>query len=192
MDIYTTRCIRKANSIVDDPTHPTHTSHTLFTLLPPGKRREVPRGDKDILLKLMELRQGSDSAADYAIKFCTLAAQSGWNDAALWAVFREGLNPTLQTELACREDATSLTQYVATAIRLDNLLRQHRAGARPPVSSRPRLRPDYPRPCEEVPEPMQLGRSRLMEWEHQRWAQMGLCCYCEDTCYYLLLPARDT
>ncbi|XP_053092891.1 uncharacterized protein LOC128318848 [Pangasianodon hypophthalmus] len=35
MDIYTTRCIRKATSIVDDPTHP---SHTLFTLLPSGKR----------------------------------------------------------------------------------------------------------------------------------------------------------
>ncbi|KAK3546804.1 hypothetical protein QTP86_002920 [Hemibagrus guttatus] len=33
-DMYTTRCIRKANSIVDDPTHP---SHTLFTLLPSGK-----------------------------------------------------------------------------------------------------------------------------------------------------------
>ncbi|KAK3537916.1 hypothetical protein QTP70_024569, partial [Hemibagrus guttatus] len=31
MDIYSTRCIHKANSIVDDPTHP---SHTLFTLLP--------------------------------------------------------------------------------------------------------------------------------------------------------------
>ncbi|KAK3506846.1 hypothetical protein QTP70_029253, partial [Hemibagrus guttatus] len=29
MGMYTTRCIRKANSIVDDPTHP---SHTLFTL----------------------------------------------------------------------------------------------------------------------------------------------------------------
>ncbi|KAI4904481.1 hypothetical protein NFI96_029745, partial [Prochilodus magdalenae] len=35
MDIYTTRCIRKATSIVDDYTHP---SHTLFTLLPSGKR----------------------------------------------------------------------------------------------------------------------------------------------------------
>ncbi|KAK3517242.1 hypothetical protein QTP70_001430 [Hemibagrus guttatus] len=35
MDIYTTHCIRKANSIVDDPTYP---SHTLFTLLPSGKR----------------------------------------------------------------------------------------------------------------------------------------------------------
>ncbi|KAK3525745.1 hypothetical protein QTP70_007393 [Hemibagrus guttatus] len=35
MDIYSTRCIRKANSIVDDPSHP---SHTLFTLLLSGKR----------------------------------------------------------------------------------------------------------------------------------------------------------
>ncbi|KAK3556678.1 hypothetical protein QTP70_013059 [Hemibagrus guttatus] len=34
-DIYSTHCIRKANSIVDDPTHP---SHTLFTLLLSGKR----------------------------------------------------------------------------------------------------------------------------------------------------------
>ncbi|KAI4882420.1 hypothetical protein NFI96_021740 [Prochilodus magdalenae] len=33
-DIYTTRCIRKTTSIVDDHTHP---SHTLFTLLPSGK-----------------------------------------------------------------------------------------------------------------------------------------------------------
>ncbi|KAK3521675.1 hypothetical protein QTP70_015591 [Hemibagrus guttatus] len=34
-DMYTVHCIRKAKSIVDDPTHP---SHTLFTLLPSGKR----------------------------------------------------------------------------------------------------------------------------------------------------------
>ncbi|KAK3561452.1 hypothetical protein QTP86_002815 [Hemibagrus guttatus] len=34
-DMYTTHCICKANSIVDDPTHP---SHTIFTLLPSGKR----------------------------------------------------------------------------------------------------------------------------------------------------------
>ncbi|KAK3548098.1 hypothetical protein QTP70_004725 [Hemibagrus guttatus] len=126
----------------------------------------------------MEIRQGSDSAAHYAIKFRTLAAQSGWNNAALWAVFREGLSPALQTELACWEDATSLSQYVATANRLDNLLRQHRAGARPPVLSRPRFHPDYPRPREEAPEPMQLGRSRLTEREHQRLTQMRLCYYC--------------
>ncbi|KAK3508456.1 hypothetical protein QTP70_029425 [Hemibagrus guttatus] len=137
---------------------------------------EYPAGGKDISLQLMELRQGSDSAMDYAIKFRTLAAQSGWNDAVLWAVFCEGLSPVLQTELACREDATSLSQYVATAIRLDNLLLQHRAGAHSPVSSRPR--PDYPRPREEARKPMQLGRSRLTEWEHQRHTQMRLCYYC--------------
>ncbi|KAK3517467.1 hypothetical protein QTP70_012438 [Hemibagrus guttatus] len=39
-DMYTTCCIRKANSIVDDPTHP---SHTLFTLLPSGKRQSETR-----------------------------------------------------------------------------------------------------------------------------------------------------
>ncbi|KAK3511979.1 hypothetical protein QTP70_027654 [Hemibagrus guttatus] len=34
----------------------------------------------------------------------------------------------LQTELACHVEATSLTQFVATAIRLDNLRRQRRPG----------------------------------------------------------------
>ncbi|KAI4876673.1 hypothetical protein NFI96_027140, partial [Prochilodus magdalenae] len=38
MDIYTTRCIRKATSIVDDHTHPLY---TLFTLLPSGKGTEA-------------------------------------------------------------------------------------------------------------------------------------------------------
>ncbi|KAK3568985.1 hypothetical protein QTP86_021608 [Hemibagrus guttatus] len=106
---------------------------------------QYPAGGKDISLQLMELRQGSDSAADYSIKFRTLGAQSGWNKAALWAVFRGGLNPVLQTELACREEASSLMQFVSTAIRLDNLLRQHQAGAHPPVSARPRVHAEHQR-----------------------------------------------
>ncbi|KAK3506489.1 hypothetical protein QTP70_002090 [Hemibagrus guttatus] len=139
----------------------------------------------------MELCHGAYSAADYAIKFRNLAAQSGWNEARLWVVFREGLNPVLQTELACREDATSLTQFITTAIRLDNLLRQHRAGARPPVSARPRVHPDYPRPREEVPIPMQLGRSRLTE--HRRRGQMRLCYYCGASGHLIhLCPERPS
>ncbi|KAK3547073.1 hypothetical protein QTP86_009905 [Hemibagrus guttatus] len=89
---------------------------------------EYPAGGKDISVQLMELCQDSDTAADYAIRFRTLAAQSGWNDASLWAVFRAGLKPELQTELACRTEETTLSQFVATAIRLDNLMRQHQAG----------------------------------------------------------------
>ncbi|KAK3575266.1 hypothetical protein QTP86_023382 [Hemibagrus guttatus] len=87
---------------------------------------EYPAGGKDISLQLMELRQGSE-------------AQSGWNDAALWAVFCAGLNPGLQAELACHVEATSLSQFVAMAIRLDNLRRQHRAGTQASASARPRV-----------------------------------------------------
>ncbi|KAK3556498.1 hypothetical protein QTP70_008313 [Hemibagrus guttatus] len=46
-DIYSTRCIRKANSIVNNPTHP---SHTLFTLLPSGKRYRSIRAHTSRLL----------------------------------------------------------------------------------------------------------------------------------------------
>ncbi|KAK3533097.1 hypothetical protein QTP70_006768 [Hemibagrus guttatus] len=105
---------------------------------------EYPAGGKDISVQLMELRQGSEAAADYAIRFRTLAAQSGWNDTALWAVFPAGLNPTLQIKLACHVEATSLSQFVATAIRLDNLRRQHWAGAQASALARPRMRTDYP------------------------------------------------
>lgn len=41
---------------------------------------EYLAGGKDISVQLLELRQGSDTAADFAIKFCMLAAQSGWNE----------------------------------------------------------------------------------------------------------------
>ncbi|MGL5840234.1 MAG: retropepsin-like aspartic protease [Aeromonas hydrophila] len=139
---------------------------------------EYPTGGKHISIQLMELRQGYGSAADYAIKFHTLAAQSGWNNAALWAVFRAGLNPALQTELACHVEATSLMQFVATAIRLDNLLRQHQAATQSSPAAWPRIRMDYPSLREEVPEPMQLGRSRLAEWVHWQHGQMRLCYNC--------------
>ncbi|KAK3556251.1 hypothetical protein QTP70_007147 [Hemibagrus guttatus] len=139
---------------------------------------EYPAGGKDISVQLMELCQGSDTAADYAIRFRTLAAQSGWNDVSLWAVFRAGLKPELQTELACRTEETTLSQFVATAIRLDNLMRQHQAGSSRFSTARPRNRPNYSSFREEVPEPMQLGRSRLAKPAHQQRSRMRLCYNC--------------
>ncbi|KAK3518306.1 hypothetical protein QTP86_003743, partial [Hemibagrus guttatus] len=142
---------------------------------------EHPAGGKDISVQLMEIRQGSESAADYAIRFRTLAAQSEWNDAALWAVFRAGLNPALQTELACHVEATSLSQFVATAIRLDNLRRQRRTGAPDMASARPRVRMDCPGRGERDPEPMQLGRSRLAEEERRPRGPPRRCYNCGST-----------
>lgn len=62
---------------------------------------EYPAGEKEVSVQLLELHQGSETAANYAIRFCTLAAQSSWNDAALEAVFPEGFNPALQAEMSC-------------------------------------------------------------------------------------------
>ncbi|KAK3530511.1 hypothetical protein QTP86_027870, partial [Hemibagrus guttatus] len=121
---------------------------------------EHPAGGKDISVQLMELRQSSEAATNYAIWFRTLAAQSGWNDAALWAMFHAGLNPVLQTELVCHLEATSLSQFMATAIRLDNLRRQHQPRTSASAASRPRMHMDYPGLGERDPEPMQLGRLR--------------------------------
>ncbi|KAK3540705.1 hypothetical protein QTP70_034653 [Hemibagrus guttatus] len=119
--------------------------------------------------------QGSETAADYAIRFRTLAAQSGWNDVALWAVFHAGLNPGLQAELACHTEATSLSQFVSTTIRLDNLRRQHHTGTQASASACPRVRTDYPEHREEATEPMELGRSRLAAQGHRPRGQIRLC-----------------
>ncbi|KAK3514362.1 hypothetical protein QTP70_015889 [Hemibagrus guttatus] len=135
-------------------------------------------GGKDISVQLMELHQGSEVAADYAIRFRTLAAQSGWNNTALWAVFHTGLNPALQTELACHMEATSLSQFVATAIRLDNLRHQHRAGTSASAAAHPCMRMDYPGRGERDPVRMQLGRSSLAEQERRPRGQMMRCYNC--------------
>ncbi|KAK3569841.1 hypothetical protein QTP86_005854 [Hemibagrus guttatus] len=112
------------NNLVQEQRHAGQTSSS------EGVIREVfeyPARGRDISVQLMELRQGTDTAADYAIKFRTLAAQSGWNEIALLAVFWEGLQPSLQAELACHSTDTTLANYVTMAIRLDNLRRQHPA-----------------------------------------------------------------
>ncbi|KAK3519337.1 hypothetical protein QTP70_024766 [Hemibagrus guttatus] len=100
--------------------------HTLCQLLGEGMLEvfEYPVGGRDISVQLLELRQCSDSAADYAVKSQTLAPQSGWNDPALLAVFRERLSAALQAELACKDINTTLSNYITTDICMDNLFWQ--------------------------------------------------------------------
>ncbi|KAK3515600.1 hypothetical protein QTP70_024614 [Hemibagrus guttatus] len=81
-------------------------------------------------------------------------------------------------ELACHVEATSLSQFVATAIRLDNLRRQRRTGASDMATSCPRVRMDYPGRGERDPEPMQLGRSRLAEEERRPRGPLRWCYNC--------------
>jgi hypothetical protein len=74
---------------------------------------------------LLQLRQGNQTAAEYAFTFQTVAASSRWNEPTLRTLFRRGLREEVQTELACQDDKLSLDALIAMAIRLDNLLWEH-------------------------------------------------------------------
>ncbi|KAK3560845.1 hypothetical protein QTP86_021864, partial [Hemibagrus guttatus] len=76
-DMYTTRCIRKANSIVDDPTHP---SYTLLTLLPSGKSWVVDVAR--LFRSVVDVARLFCSVVDVARLFCS-AVDVGWDPLAL-------------------------------------------------------------------------------------------------------------
>ncbi|KAL0179640.1 hypothetical protein M9458_025082, partial [Cirrhinus mrigala] len=122
--------------------------------------------------EIMTLRQGRRTAADYALSFRTLAAQSGWNDGPLKLHYRKGLHPDLQVELACRDENLSLEEYIDLSIRVDNIMRARKPGCLPvPV-------PQFSPNTEATPEPMQLGATKLTLEERERRLRGNLCLYC--------------
>ncbi len=84
---------------------------------------KYPHGGRDVSTQLINLTQGNSTAAEFAIEFRMLAAQSGWNDVALKAKFQKSLNCDLQTEQACKVEGSSFSDFVTLAIRIDNLMR---------------------------------------------------------------------
>ncbi|KAK3550602.1 hypothetical protein QTP70_000679 [Hemibagrus guttatus] len=148
---------------------------------------EYPAGGKDVSTRLLQLSQGRRLAAEYAIEFRTLAAQNGWNDVALKAVFQCSLNIELQAELACKGVDHSFSEYVTLAIQIDNLMRSTHARIKsasmrniptqpltPSSNSTPSVDP-------ASPEPMQLGATRLSPEERSRRLIHNLCFYCGET-----------
>ncbi|KAL0164219.1 hypothetical protein M9458_039972, partial [Cirrhinus mrigala] len=122
--------------------------------------------------QIMALRQGRRTAADYALSFRTLAAQSGWTDEPLKLHYRKGLHPDLQMELACRDEGLSLEQYIDLSIRVDNLMRARKPGR--PFTVVPLAASS----TEASSEPMQLGATKLTLEERERRLRGNLCLYC--------------
>ncbi|KAL0147695.1 hypothetical protein M9458_057004 [Cirrhinus mrigala] len=122
--------------------------------------------------QIVALRQGRRPAADYALEFRTLAAQSGWNDGPLKLHYRRGLNQDLQVELACRDEGLTLSQYIDLSIRVDNVMRSRKP-------NRPSITMSVQQPsADTTPEPMQLGATRLTVEERERRLRNNLCLYC--------------
>ncbi len=148
------------------------------------------RGD-EAASKLARLRQGGRSVTDYAIQFKTLAASCDWNEGALRAMFREGLNFEIQDEIATHELPLDLEGFINLAIRVESRLRlrQRRLAPRSSwgleevQSFKAQPPPQSPLPD---PEPMQLGRLRLSAQERQQRLVQGLCLYCGKQGHYAL------
>uniref|UniRef100_A0A4W5KFP9 CCHC-type domain-containing protein n=1 Tax=Hucho hucho TaxID=62062 RepID=A0A4W5KFP9_9TELE len=140
---------------------------------------EYPAGGQDVSTRIMNITQGNRTAAEYAIEFRTLAAQSGWNDIALKAMFHRSLNTELQTELACKGEDFSFSEFVTLAIKIDNLMSQAPKRRSRWGTQRNSLMPITIETCPHN-EPMQLNVSRLSEGERERRQQLHLCYYCGE------------
>lgn len=104
---------------------PITTSYTAFT----AEMKRVfddPVHGKDASKRLLSLRQGMCSVAEYSTEFHTLSAESGWKSEALQAAFCNSLNDTLKDELISYPEPSYLEGFVALAIQIDNRLRERK------------------------------------------------------------------
>ena len=66
-----------------------------------------PPVDREGGERQLQLWQGAQTAAEYALTFQTMAAYSGWNEPAICALFRSGLRKEVQMELTSRDNNLS-------------------------------------------------------------------------------------
>lgn len=125
-----------------------------------------PLKGKEASKRLLSLNQGSSSVSQYAIDFCILAAESGWDDTALQGVFMRGLTDGVKDELAARDETNSLEELISLATRLDNRLRERQREIERVVREAQTTQPDPgngPHNCLFVPEAV---RTQVLQWGH--------------------------
>ena len=141
-----------------------------------------PDHSGDAAKRLLSIRQGSKSVADFSVDFRILAADAGWCDQSLRGVFTNALSEQMKDELASRDESTDFESLVSLAIKLDNRLRERRREkvSRPRSHSSPSAEKSHPSLQSDVTEeePMELGRAHLSPAERSRRFRAGECMYC--------------
>ena len=159
-----------------------------------------PADGHDASSRLLAIRQGPRSVAQYTLQFRILAAESRWNDHALLSVYRKGLNDSVK-DLIVRDSPTTLNELISLALRMDTRLQERRAdkAQRMPscsVSASPAAPPStatpnpqslmFPlTPTSGAGEPMEIGRSRLSREERERRLTNQLCLYCGESGHFI-------
>uniref|UniRef100_A0AAQ4RCN5 CCHC-type domain-containing protein n=1 Tax=Gasterosteus aculeatus aculeatus TaxID=481459 RepID=A0AAQ4RCN5_GASAC len=151
--------------------------------------------DRERARELSDIKQGSESVCDYAIRFRTMATESGWNTAALYDVFLKGLSDQIQDLMVPLDLPPELDSLIALAIRTDNRLQERRrkrvsrwtASVLGSPTARWNIEPQrtppeprFQRPLEGDEEPMQMGGTRLSREERERRYREGRCFYCGE------------
>ena len=62
--------------------------------------------------------------ADYAVNFCMLAAESAWNQEALFDMFLHGVSEAVKDKLAARDLPTDFDSLIALTIHIDGRLQE--------------------------------------------------------------------
>ncbi|KAK3532671.1 hypothetical protein QTP86_027655 [Hemibagrus guttatus] len=138
-----------------------------------------PSWDSLVGEELCRLQQGKLTVPEYTLQFRTLAAKSGWNEQALLAAYRQGLNPQVRLHLAAYKDAIGLERLIQLSIHV--AARMQSCVTEPQDQSPHSTWRDRPAPVsspEPASEPMHLGASHLTPAERQRRLTRNLCLYC--------------
>lgn len=122
--------------------------------------------------ELFHIHQGKTSVSDYALRFHTLAATSGWNKTALLTAYRRGLNTEPRRHMAIYDNMTGLESFILKLIRISQQL--HACTLDEPAVQFPLATTSV---APAAPEPMQVHSYCLSCAERQWHIQNHLCLY---------------
>lgn len=111
-----------------------------------------PLGHNNASKRLLNLRQGTQSVADFLIEFRILAAETGWGTDALRGILLNSLNDQIKDQLAFRDEPASFEELASLAVRVDNRIRERRkerdSNSHKPLHGYPSPNSNFPRPHE--------------------------------------------
>ena len=136
--------------------------------------------------RLMRLRQGKGSVADFSIKFRSLASETGWPEAPIMTMFIQALSGPVRDALATLDPPATLDALVRTAIRIDNRVQESYGkdlGGRTlpdgPLGLPGSLAESAPPLDTACSEPMQIDGSFVSQTRHNKRRRPIICFHCE-------------
>lgn len=119
---------------------------------------------------LYRLGKGNASVNACALKFCTLAASSIWNETALITAFHQGLNTEEWHQMVIYDDIICLEGFIQQAIRISQCLTA--CSLDKPA---PHPLPTIPFVALPAPEPMEIDSYHITHAERQKRILNQLC-----------------